>query len=147
MGDVGTQFDVVELLFVEVVGEVLTAAIPCHFVTGVVEVDVCCESRHLVRRGIAAHEADAGDALALGGHHGVDGLGVEREAVVAPELRAVAAWAVAGAAGNIDGQGGLVWDFLEDDVGVEVFKHCGNSDGGLPPAALERSCRCVSGSR
>ncbi len=147
MGDVGTQFDVVELLFVEVVGEVLTAAVPCHFVTGVVEVDVCCESRHLVRRGIAAHEADAGDALALGGHHGVDGLGVEREAVVAPELRAVAAWAVAGAAGNIDGQGGLVWDFLEDDVGVEVFKHCGNSDGGLPPAALGRSCRCVSGSR
>lgn len=147
MGDVGTQFDVVELLFVEVVGEVLTAAVPCHFVTGVVEVDVCCESRHLVRRGIAAHEADAGDALALGGHHGVDGLGVEREAVVAPELRAVAAWAVAGAAGDIDGQGGLVRDFLEDNVGVEVFKHCGNSDDGLPPAALGRSCRCVSGSR
>lgn len=147
MGDVGTQFDVVELLFVEVVGEVLTAAVPCHFVTGVVEVDVCGEGCHLVRRGIAAHEADAGDALALGGHHGVDGLGVEREAGVAPELRAVAAGAATGAAGDIDGQGGLVWDFLEDNVGIEVFKHCGSSGGGLPLACPGRSCRCVSGSR
>ena len=42
VGDVGTYFDVVELLAVEGMRDVLAAAVPRHSVTWVALMDICC---------------------------------------------------------------------------------------------------------
>ena len=121
MGDVGADFDVVELLFVDGVGYVLAATIPGHFVARVALVDVGRHVGHLARCGVATHEADAGDAFAAEGQHAVQRQGVERAARVGPEEGAVAPRTTARTARQVDGQGGFVGDLLEDDVGIQIL--------------------------
>lgn len=140
VGDVGAYLDVVELLFVYVVGDVLPATVPRHFVLGITPMDVCCQVSHLVWCGVAAHETDAGDALAMFRHQAVYGIGIKRPAGISPQVGAVAAWTPTGTPCDVDGQRGLVWHLLKDNVSVEVFKHCGSSVGGPPPGGLVRSC-------
>ena len=78
MGDIRAYLDVVELLLVDIVWDVLPAAIPRHFELGIISVNVGGKVGHLVGCGIATHKADAGDALAMLGHKAVDGFGIER---------------------------------------------------------------------
>ncbi len=40
MGNVGSHLDIVELLLVDVMGYVLPTAVPSHFVSGIMLVDV-----------------------------------------------------------------------------------------------------------
>lgn len=77
VGDVGADFDVVELLAVEGVGDILAAAVPCRFVMRIASVDICCQRSHLVGCGIAPHKTDACDALTVLRHHAVKSCGVE----------------------------------------------------------------------
>ena len=140
MGYVWAYLDVVELLFVYVVGDVLPATVPRHFVLGIASMDVCCQVGHFVWCGVAAHETDAGDALAMFRHQAVYGIGIERPARIRPQVGAMAARTPAGTPSDVDGQRGLVWHLLKDDVSVEVFKHCGSSGGGPPSGAPVRSC-------
>lgn len=140
MGDVGPYLDVVELLFVHGVGDILPSAVPCHFVSGITPMDVCCQVSHLVGSGVTAHKTDTGDSLSMLGHHVVDGLVVERSARIRPQIGAVASWTPAGTPRNVDGQRGFVGYLLEDDVSIDILKHCGNSGGGPLPGAPVRSC-------
>ena len=140
MGYIWAYLDVVELLFVYVVGDVLPATVPRHFVLGIAPMDVCCQVGHLVWCGVAAHETDAGDALAMFRHQAVYGIGIERPAGISPQVGAVAARTPAGASGDVDGQRGLVRHLLKDNVGVEVFKHCGSSVVGPLPDGPVRNC-------
>ena len=71
MGEVGPNLDVVELLLVDIVRDVLPAAVPCHFVARVTAVQVGREVGNFAWRGIAPHEADAGDVVAAEGQHPV----------------------------------------------------------------------------
>ena len=122
VGDVGADFDVVELLSVEGVGDVLAAAVPRHFVMRVVLTDICGQRAHLVGGGITPHKADACDSLSVLRHHAVKGCGVERQAGVCPQVGTVAAGTPTGASCNVDGQCCLVGDFLKDYVGVEILE-------------------------
>ena len=140
MGYVWAYLDIVELLFVYVVGDVLPATVPRHFVLGITPMDVCCQVCHLMWCGVAAHETDAGDALAMFRHQAVYGIGIERPARIRPQVGAVAARTPTGAPGDVNGQRGLVWHLLKDNVSVEVFKHCGSNGGGPLPDGLVRSC-------
>lgn len=63
VGDVGADFDVVELLFVYMVGDVLAAAVPGGFEGGMRGVEVRGKGCHFLWGGIAAHEADTGDVV------------------------------------------------------------------------------------
>ena len=131
MGYVWAYLDIVELLFVYVVGDVLPATVPRHFVLGITPMDVCCQVCHLVWCGVAAHETDAGDALAMFRHQAVYGIGIERPAGISPQVGAVAARTPTGTPCDVDGQRGLVGHLLENNIGVQVFKHRGNS--GVAP--------------
>ena len=123
VGDVGAHLDVVELLLVDGMGYVLPPAVPSHLIAGIASVDVCRQVGHLVGCGVATHKADTGDAIAMFGHQAVDGSGIEHLTSVRPQIRAVASRTPAGAARDVDGQGGLVGDLLEDDVGIEILQH------------------------
>lgn len=140
VGDVGAYLDIVELLFVYVVGDVLPATVPRHFVSGVTPMDVCCQVCHLVWCGVAAHETDAGDTLAMFRHQAVYGICIKRSARIRPQVGAMAAWTPTGTPCDVDGQRGLVWHLLKDNVSVEVFKHCGSSGGEPLPDGLVRNC-------
>jgi len=63
VGDVGADFDVVELLAVNVVWYVLATAVPGGFEGGVCTVEVCGKGCHFLRDGITTHEADTGDVV------------------------------------------------------------------------------------
>ena len=63
VGDVGADFDVVEQLAVYLVGNVLAAAVPGGLEGGMRGVEVRGKGCHLLRGGIAAHEADTGDVV------------------------------------------------------------------------------------
>ena len=122
VGDVGTDFDVVELLTVEGMGDVLAAAVPRHFVVRVMLVDIYCQHSHFMRGGIAPHETDACDSLSMLRHHAVEGCGVEWQACVRPQVGTMAAGTPTWASCNVDGQCRLVGDFLKDYVGVEILE-------------------------
>lgn len=121
MGNVGAHLYVVELLLVNSMGNILTAAIPRYFVLRVSLMDVCCQAFHLVGSGIATHEADTGDAHAMLCHQAVDGFGIEWHPCIRPQIGAMASRTPTGAPRDVDGQRGLVGDFLEYDVGVEIL--------------------------
>ena len=63
VGDVGADFDVVELLTIDMVGDVLAAAVPGGFEGGMRGMEVRGKGCNLLRGGIAAHEADTGDVV------------------------------------------------------------------------------------
>lgn len=142
VGDKGAYLDVVELLFVNLLGDVLAPAVPSHLVARVSAVDVGGHVGHLLGRRVATHEAHARDALPAECQHPVQGQRVERTARVGPQVGAVAPRATARAARQVDGQRGLVWHLLEDNVGVEIFKHspCDSISCGPLPGGLARSC-------
>lgn len=147
VGDVGAYLDVVELLLVDVMGYVLPTAVPGNLVAGIALVDVSGQVSHLVGCSVAAHKADAGNAFAMLRHQAVYGVGIERPAGVRPQIGAVASRTPTGTPRDVDGQRGLVGHLLEDNIRVEVFKHCGNSGGEPLPDDLARSCLCASGNR
>ena len=122
VGDVGANFDVVELLAVEGMRDVLATAVPRHFVTWVVLMDIFGQRSHFVGSGVAPHETDACDALSVLRHHAVEGCGVEWQACVRPQVGAVAAGTPTRASCYVDGQCSLVRDFLKDNVGVEILE-------------------------
>ena len=140
MGDVRAYLDVVELLFVYVVGDVLPATVPRHFVVWITLMDVGGKGCHLVGCSVTTHKADTGDAVAMLGYHAVYGITIEWVTCICPQKRAVATRAPAGTPCDVDGQRGLVRHLLKDYVGVEVFKHCGNSGGEPLPDGLVRNC-------
>lgn len=140
MGYIWAYLNIVELLFVYVVGDVLPATVPRHFVLGIAPMDVCCQVSHLMWCGVAAHETDAGDALAMFRHQAVYGIGIKRSARIRPQVGAMAARTPTGAPCDVDGQRGLVWHLLKDNVSVEVFKHCGSNGGEPLPDAPVRNC-------
>ena len=147
MGNVGTHLDVVELLLIDVMGYVLPTAVPSYFVARVTLMNVGGQSGYLVGCSIATHKANAGDAFAMLCHQAVYGIGIKGSAGVRPQIGAVTARTPTGAPRDVDGQRGFVGHLLEDNIRVDVFKHCGNSGGALPPDVLVRSCLCASDNR
>ena len=53
----------------------------------------------------------------------IDGIGVQRQADVLPQIVAVATGTAAGAVGDVDGQRDLVGDFLKNNSCVDVLEH------------------------
>ena len=121
VGDVRADFDIVELLAVEAVGDVLTAAVPAHFVAWITLMDICGQRSHFMRGGITPHETDACDSLSVFRHHAVKDCGVEWQACVCPQIGAMAAGTLARASCDVDGQCRFIRDFLKDNVGVEIL--------------------------
>lgn len=140
MGNIWADLDIVKLLLVYVVGNILPSAVPSHLVARITPVDISSKGFHLARSRIAAHKADTRNVLALGGHHGVNGFGVERETRITPQMGTVTTRTTTRTPRDIDSKGSLVRDFLKNDVCIKVLKHCGNNDGVLLPGGLARSC-------
>ena len=109
--------------------------------------EVVCQTRHLLRFGVAAHEADTGDITILGLDHLIEGMAVEGLTFVAPQIGTMASRTATWAAAERDGQGGLVGYLLEDYRTVDIFKH-DDSNGERPLlGAVVKNCSPVSGSQ
>ena len=121
--EVRADLDVVEVVLVDLLGDAHPAAVPSHLEVGVLLVYVLCEAVDAPWLCVASHECDAGDVLAVLGHELVYGVGGEGHAHILPQILRVAAWASAGTARDVDGQGHFVGYFLEDDSCVDVLKH------------------------
>ena len=84
VGDVRADFDVVELLAVEGVGDVLAAAVPGGLEPWVSGMQVGGKGGHFVGGSIAPHKAYAGDMVVHCTDKGVKDVGSERGARVGP---------------------------------------------------------------
>ena len=93
---------------------------------------------------VTSHETDAGDAVFVGVHKATERAYGELFANVLREPWAMAAWAMARAACEVDGEGGLVGDLLKDYVGVEVLQHDDELKEGKGAYGLAPLLRLVS---
>ena len=75
---------------------------------------------------VPSHEANASDVFAIFSHEIIQYRWGEGRTYITPEEMAVAARAMAGAIGYVDGQRHLVGYFLEHHARIDVFQH----DGG-----------------
>lgn len=123
MSDEGAYFDIVEVGAVDEGRDSSFAAIPSYFEVREAGAGELGEGVDAEGIGVAAHEAHAGDVGQIMADEGVEGVGGEGVADVVPEILAMASWAMAGAVGDVDREGHLVGDFLEDDTRVNIFEH------------------------
>lgn len=123
MGDIRSQFYVVEMFFVDFVRKILPSAVPRHLIVGIALFYVVGEFLHLCRCRVASHKADAGDRLAIDAHQASYLGDVQRLPDILPQVFTVTARAVARTAGEVYGEGRLVGNFLKYDICVPVFKH------------------------
>lgn len=96
------------------------------------------EPRHLVRVGVAAHEAEASDGAAVLFEPDGEDVFIQRFACVFLQMRAVATRTTVGTARNIDCQRHLAGDFLKNDIKADVPKH--NAVAQPPPALVVKNC-------
>lgn len=123
VADEGTYLDIVEVGLVDGGRNADATAVPRHLELRVLLVDILCQEVDTLGVGIAAHEGEAGDIVTILRHECVDGIRVEWQSDVFPEILTVAARTVAGAVADVDGQGDLVGYLLEDDICIDVLEH------------------------
>ena len=121
--EIWPYLDVVEIGLVDSRGDAHPSAVPRHLVLRVLLVDVLRQHVHPLGVAVAPHEGDTGDVSSVLIDKGIDGIGVQRQADVLPEIMAVTARTVTRATGDIDGQCHLVGYLLKHDAGVNVFQH------------------------
>jgi len=121
--DVGSDLDIIKILFPDADGNTQPSAVPRDMVLRMVLVDVLRQQLHANRVVVAAHHGDASDIMAIALDEGVDGISIQRQADVLPQIMAVAARTAAGAVGYIDGQRHLVGDLLKNNTGIDVLQH------------------------
>ena len=78
---------------------------------------------------VPSHEANASDVFAIFSHEIIQYRWGEGRTYIAPEEMAVAARAMAGAIGYVDGQRYFIGYFLEHHTRIDVFQH--NREGGI----------------
>ena len=123
MGQVGAEFDIVEVVEVYLLGEDRTAAVPGCFDARVALLEARGDGVDLRRGGVAAHQGNTADAGGLAREQAVDSLVGQGFARVAPEVLGVASRAAAGASREVDGQRHLVGNLLKDNICIDVLKH------------------------
>ena len=105
---------------VEIVRYRLFAGVPGHLQGGGFS-DMVGQQLHLVRRGIPAHKADAGDGSAITFQDVVQRLLVQRLANIFLQMRTVASGAVVWTMGDVHREGHLSGNLLKDNIVVIVF--------------------------
>ena len=123
MADVGADLDVVEISLADACRNPEPPAVPRHVVLRMVLVDIQRQLLHAHGVVVTAHHGDAGDVMAVALDEGVDGIGVQRQADVLPQIVAVATGTAAGTVGDVDGQRDLVGYFLKNNSSVDVLQH------------------------
>ena len=121
--DEGSDLDVVEVLLVDEGGDDGLAAIPGDLEVGVLLVDVLCQEVDAHRVAVAAHEGDAGDVVAVFPDEGIDGIGIEGEADVFPEVMAMTPGTVTRAIRDVNCQCHFVGYLLKYYACVNVLQH------------------------
>ena len=133
MPDKGADLDVVEVLLVDRGGYDRLATIPGHLELWMLLMDILCKHVDAFRIGIASHEGDTGDVTAILLHEAVDGLCVEGQSDILPEVVAVTTRAVTRAIRDINCQCHFVWYLLKYDACIDVLQH---KAIGMVPLAL-----------
>ncbi len=121
--DVGPELHVVEGAGREVRRQLGAARVPCGAEAAAERACRCGQARHLGRVAVAAHQAEAGDRIAVAFEQFREDGGRERLADLLLQLGAVASRAAVGAARDVYGERHLVRNLLEYDVVVGVLQH------------------------
>ena len=119
--DERADLDVVEVLFVDGRGDDRLAAIPGDFELGVLFVDVLRQQIDTLRIAVATHEGDTGNVVAELFYEGIDGIGIERQANVFPEIMAMTPGTVTRAIRDVNCQCHFVGYLLEYYARVDVL--------------------------
>lgn len=162
MAYVGPYLQIVEVGLAHHGRHAQASAVPCHMKLWVFLMDILCQHVDALGVGIAAHEGKAGDVLSVLFNKGIDGIGVERQSDVLPQVMAVAPRAATRTVGDVNGQRHLVGNLLEDHSRIDVLEHLSifsfrfsietitharNISLLPPPVEPARSWRRASGSR
>ena len=123
MTDKRTDFDIVKVGLFDDRRHTQSATIPSHLELWIGLVDILRQQIDTLWVGIAAHKRDTGDIIAEALYEIIERFGIQRKANVFPEILAMAAWAAAWTATDIDGQGYFVGYLLKDNACVYVFQH------------------------
>jgi len=123
MLEIGTHLDVVEVALVDCRRDAYTPAVPRHLVLRVLLMDVLRQHVHALGITITPHEGDAGDIAPVLVDKSIDGIGVQGQADVLPEIMAVTPRTVTRAIRDVDGQCHLVGYLLKHNAGINVFQH------------------------
>ena len=121
MLDERADLDVVEVLFVDGRGDDRLAAIPGDFELGVLFVDVLRQQVDTLRIAVATHEGDTGNVVAVLFYEGIDGIGIERQANILPEIMAMTPGTVTRAIRDVNCQCHFVGYLLEYYARVDVL--------------------------
>ena len=120
-GDIRSQFNIVEMLRAEVVGEICSAGVPCRLVA--LALNILCHRINGLQVVVASHKTDAGNSRAILGKEHIKSLAVKQFTYVFPQLRTMAARAMIGAQTEIDGEGSLVGNLLKHYIIISIFEH------------------------
>ena len=118
------EFHIVEQFGTEALREAFAPTIPtCAQCVAIGEADSVTEMHHALRVAIAAHQSYACNFATIVGDEREQGHIVQLGTGVFPEVRAVAARAVVGAASDVDGERHLIGELLKNNVGTSVAEH------------------------
>ena len=121
MSDIRAHLDIVKLAPVGLSCYPEPATIPAHTVMGIVGVDVSSQLAEILRVGITAHKANAGDVGTKFLDKLIERFGSKRHTDVVPKILAVAPRTVARAITDVNCQCHLVRNFLEYHPSVNVL--------------------------
>ena len=123
MLEIRSYLDIVEVGLVDSRCDAYTSAVPRHLILRVLLMDVLRQHVHTLGIAVASHEGDARDVTPILTDKGIDGIGVQGQTDVLPEIMAVTPWTVTRAIRDVDCQCHFVGYLLKHDAGVNVFQH------------------------
>ena len=150
MTDEGSYLDVIEVGAGDGGGDDGLATVPGDLELGIFLMDVLCEDIDAHGVVVATHEGEAGDVVAIFLDEGIDGLGIERQADILPQIMAMTPGTATRAITDVNCQCHFVGYFLKYYSRIDVLQHISlrHRNGVLPlPDGPARSWRRASGNR
>ena len=143
MTDEGPYLDVIEVDAGDGGGDDGLATVPGDLELGIFLMDVLCKDIDAHGVVVATHEGEAGDVVAILLDEGIDGLGIERQADILPQIMAMTPRTVTRAITDVNCQCHFIRNLLENKRCIDVFEHLSlrRSSGVRPlPVVPARSC-------
>ena len=123
MFEIRPYLDVVEVCLVDSRRDAYASTVPRHLVLRMLLVDILRQHIDPHWIVIATHKGNTGDVLTIFFHEGIQGLRIQRQPDVLPEIMAVATRTVTRAIRDVDGQCHFVGYLLKDNVRINVLQH------------------------
>ena len=123
MADEGANLDIVKIFLMDVGGDDGATAIPRHPQLGILLMDVLRQLIDTPGIAVTTHESNASQVLAVFLYEVINGIRVQRQADIFPEVMTVTPRTVTRAIRDVNCQCHFVGYLLENNIRVDVFQH------------------------